>query len=112
MNSVGWFEISIKYMQRARVFYEGAFSKKLQILDSSSTLGVSEQRAFRGNPLGGDSAIETSHYLVCPRCDVETSHVGKNGREILKGKLSIDQYVNIALVTDTEGNIIGLLSMN
>jgi len=109
MNSVGWFEISVKYMQRARALYEGAFGKKLQMLDSSSAPGVSALRAFHGNPFGGDSVVETSRYLVWH--DVETSRVGKNAGKILKGKPSIDQYVNVALVTDTEGNVIGLLSI-
>src|SRR5271155_3841542 len=110
MNAVGWFEISVTYMQRARALYERAFGKKLRILDSSSAPGVSELWAFLGNPSGDDCAVETSRYFVYHRCNIETSRVGKNAGEILKGKPSIDQYVNVALVTDTEGNLIGLFS--
>ncbi len=35
----------------------------------------------------------------------------KSGGQIVKEKMSIGQYGNIALVMDTEGNMIGLHSM-
>jgi len=37
--------------------------------------------------------------------------VASNGGKIVKEKFSIGEYGHIALVTDTEGNMIGLHSM-
>ena len=47
----------------------------------------------------------------CADCAVEASKAVQAGGEIEKAKMSIGQYGHIALVTDTEGNMIGLHSM-
>ena len=44
-------------------------------------------------------------------CAVEESRVAAAGGRVHKSKWSIGQYGNIALVTDTEGNMLGLHSM-
>lgn len=41
MNAIGWFEIYVKDMPRARKFYEGVFGKKLEKLGDPGS-GVSE----------------------------------------------------------------------
>jgi uncharacterized protein len=42
---------------------------------------------------------------------VEAARAVANGGRIFKDKFSIGQYGHIALVEDTEGNVIGLHSM-
>ena len=50
-------------------------------------------------------------YFSCEDCATECARVPKHGGAIKKEKFSIGQYGFIALVTDTEGNMIGLQSM-
>jgi len=57
----------------------------------------------------GPSGIGASSSIS--RGVAESTRVVKNGGKIMKDKFSIGQYGYIALVTDTEGNIVGLHSM-
>ena len=50
-------------------------------------------------------------YFSCANCEVEASRAVQNGGRIQKEKTSIGQYGFIALVFDSEGNMIGLHSM-
>ena len=61
---------------------------------------------------GKDSGVGgTIVYFSCADCAVEASRAVQNGGNIQKEKMSIGQYGFIALVLDTEGNMIGLHSM-
>jgi predicted enzyme related to lactoylglutathione lyase len=50
-------------------------------------------------------------YFSCADCGVEAAKAVQAGGRIEKEKMSIGQYGYIALVIDTEGNMIGLHSM-
>ncbi len=50
-------------------------------------------------------------YFHCADCAVEAARVGAAGGEVVRPKFSIGQYGHIALAKDTEGNLIGLHSM-
>jgi predicted enzyme related to lactoylglutathione lyase len=120
-NPVGWFELYVQDMPRAKAFYEGVFATKLERLDDNGTL---EMWAFpmkpdangasgalvrmAGFPSGGNSTIV---YFVCEDCANEAKSAAAKGGKIFKDKFSIGEYGFIALVTDTEGNMIGLHSM-
>jgi len=47
----------------------------------------------------------------CVECSVEATRAKENGGQIFKEKFAIGLYGFIALVIDTEGNMIGLHSM-
>ena len=122
-NPVGWFEIYVQDMPRARKFYEGLFGTSLQDLHVPAE-GDLEMWAFPGDntsygtpgalvhmkgvPSGG---IGTLVYFICEDCAVEEAKVPKLGGRIERRKMSIGQYGFISLVIDTEGNMIGLHSM-
>jgi uncharacterized protein len=123
MNAIGWFEVYVKDMPRARKFYEGVFDKKLEKLGDPGP-GVSEMWSFPGKPdnSGASGALVKMEngpagvggviiYFVCEDCAVESARVVKHDGRIVKEKFSIGQYGHIALATDTEGNMIGLHSM-
>jgi predicted enzyme related to lactoylglutathione lyase len=61
-----------------------------------------------GFPSGGNSTIV---YFACEDCANEAKRAAASGGKIFKDKFSIGEYGFIALVTDTEGNMIGLQSM-
>jgi predicted enzyme related to lactoylglutathione lyase len=119
-NPVGWFEIYVQDMNRAKAFYETVFDVQLARLESPGD----EMWAFPGNPerygtpgslvrmagvpSGGNSILV---YFSCADCAVQAARVAKAGGRVQKEKFSIGQYGFVALVTDTEGNTIGLHSM-
>ena len=119
-NPVGWFEIYVQDMNRAKAFYESVFQTQLQKLEGP---GI-DMWAFpmhpeangapgalirmEGFPSGGNSTIV---YFICADCSVEAKRASTQGGKIFKDKFSIGQHGFIALVTDTEGNMIGLHSM-
>jgi predicted enzyme related to lactoylglutathione lyase len=119
-NPVGWFEIYVQNMNRAKAFYESVFGVQLSKLDSP---GI-EIWAFPMQPdrygapgalvrmpgfLSGNTSVIV--YFSCADCAVEEAKAANAGGKVVKPKSSIGQYGYISLVTDTEGNMIGLHSM-
>jgi predicted enzyme related to lactoylglutathione lyase len=119
-NPVGWFEIYVQDMERAKAFYENVFDLKLTRLDdpgmemwffpmqSESSGAAGALVRMPGFPSGGNSVLV---YFNCEDCAVEAANVERAGGKVEKEKFSIGQYGYIALVIDTEGNMIGLHSM-
>ena len=119
-NNVGWFEIYVDDMERARGFYKAVIGVKLEKLESP---GI-EMWAFPmdmeapgssgslvqmpGFSAGGNSTLV---YFSCEDCSVEESRVAAAGGRIEKEKFSIGQYGFISLAYDTEGNMFGLHSL-
>lgn len=118
-NPVGWFEIYVQDMQRAKAFYEGVFGDALTRLESPGmemwAFGMEEVPGAPGalvkmegfKPSGNGVIV----YFKCADCAVEAAKAKQCGGRVDKEKFSIGQYGHIALVTDTEGNMIGLHSM-
>lgn len=118
-NPVGWFEIYVQDMERARRFYESVFETTLERLSSPGM----EMWAFPGSagnagssgslvkaqgcPSGGNSTVV---YFNCADCATEAGRVAGAGGRIQKEKFSIGQYGFIALALDTEGNMFGMHS--
>lgn len=121
-NPVGWFEIYVQDLARAKKFYEAVFDIELTKLESP--IPELEMLAFpmemeaggasgalakmEGFPSGG---MGTLVYFSCENCANEAARVEAAGGIICKPKMAIGQYGFIALVTDTESNMIGLHSM-
>lgn len=119
-NPVRWFEIYVQEMDRAKKFYESVFQTKLEKLEMQEPeiwsfpmlkdrMGASGALVkMKGVSSGGNSTIV---YFGCDDCAVEESRVQTSGGRIEKSKFSIGQYGFISLVYDTEGNMIGLHSI-
>ncbi len=119
-NPVGWFEIYVQNMERAKAFYETTFQVSLQHLDSPDVelwafpmqpekpgcAGALAQMERKSSGGGG-----TIIYFSCADCSVEAARAEKNGGRVERPKFSIGQYGFISFITDTEGNMIGLHSM-
>lgn len=119
-NPVGWFEIYVENMDRAKAFYESVLGVQLSRLDVSDL----EMWAFPmhddaygaagalvklpGRSAGANSVLV---YFSCADCAVEADKAAKAGGRIERPKMSIGRHGYIALVVDTEGTLIGLHSM-
>ena len=119
-NVVGWFEIYVQDIDRAKAFYQKTFQVTLEHLESPGLelWAFPMQSGNSGCPgalvkmNGKDSGVGgTIVYFVCADCAEEAARASENGGKIEKEKMSIGQYGFIALVLDTEGNMIGLHSM-
>ena len=109
-NSVGWFEIYVYDMQRAKQFYQSVFQVELESLNS----GDLEMWAFPahmdrygaggalaridGVAAGGNSTIV---YFSCEDCANECARAAASGGTVVKEKFSIGEYGHVALVHDT-----------
>jgi uncharacterized protein len=120
-NPVGWFEIYVQDMARARKFYEALLDTKLEKLESPTDLEMwswpGDQGKY-GTPgaLVKAEGVEpggmgTMVYFMCQDCATQEARVPKLGGKIHRGKMSIGPYGFITLALDTEGNMIGLHSM-
>jgi uncharacterized protein len=125
MNPVGWFEIYVQNMDRAKAFYETVLKHKLEKLmgdtgdapdmsmwsfpmnpDGKGITGALVQ--MKGVASGGNSTLV---YFSCQDCAVEAARVAAAGGRIEREKISIGEYGFIALAVDTEGNTFGLHSL-
>lgn len=124
LNPVGWFEIYVQDMERARKFYESVLAIRLERMEAPGP-GISELWTFpmqkdvagatgalvrmEDGPSGGNTTIV---YFTCDDCAVEAQRVPSSGGKIMKDKFSIGEYGFIALVTDPDGTAIGFHSLN
>lgn len=126
-NPVGWFEIYVDDMDRAKNFYQNTFQVTLEKLempevemwsfpmDSGDECSGAVRTGCPGslvkmegmNPGSGGTIV----YFTCEDCAVEAARVEENNGKIIQGKFSIGPYGFISLVNDSEGNMIGLHSM-
>ncbi len=119
-NAVRWFEIYVQDMARAKRFYESVLQVELQPLGSPAMeMFAFPMRMERGGasgalvkmegvPSGGNSTLV---YFGCEDCATEAARVVAAGGLVQREKFSIGEYGFIALVVDTEGNLIGLHSI-
>jgi predicted enzyme related to lactoylglutathione lyase len=122
-NMVGWFEIPVLDMNRAKTFYEAVFGIKIQVEQFGETnmgwFPSSDDPEARGasgslvqNPLFyKPSANGVLVYFSSPGIDYELQKVEEAGGVLLQGKTLIREDIGyMALFLDTEGNRIALHS--
>ncbi len=118
-----WFEIYVDDMDRATKFYETVLQLKLQDMSDPTNQSM-QMRAFPGetmNPGAAGTLIKMEGakaggsnviiYFGCEDCSVEESRVEAAGGKVCKSKMSIGEFGFCSIVTDPEGNTIGLHSM-
>ena len=123
-NPVGWFEIYVDDIIRAKQFYQAVFHIELTELTPPSDSSSLQMWAFPsdmqvygasgalvqmpGVAAGGNSTLI---YFSCEDCAVEAARISSAGGKIQEEKTSIGEYGFIVLAFDTEGNMIGLHSL-
>jgi uncharacterized protein len=121
-NPVGWFEIYVRDIDRAKSFYETMLGVGLtKLAPSGNSLETMWAFPMRQDGAGAAGALAkmdgapvgpggTMVYFVCQDCAEQAKRAKQAGGQIVKEKFSIGDYGNIALVADLDGNIIGLHS--
>lgn len=121
-NPIGWFEIYVNDIDRAKTFYQKVFGVELVRLSDPTDSGIdmwsfgSDFERYGasgalvkmdGFPAGGNSTIV---YFSCEDCALEEAKVQPAGGKIHQPKMSIGEHGFCTLAIDTEGNIFGLHS--
>jgi hypothetical protein len=119
-NPVGWFEIPVTDMNRAKAFYEAVLKYSIKIQDNEDgSMGwfpMSETGyGASGALVHGKGYIPSLGgmliYFSETDIDAALDRVRKSGGNVIKEKTDIGEYGFYAWVEDTEGNRIGLHSM-
>jgi uncharacterized protein len=118
-NPVGWFDIHVSNMERAKKFYETVFNLQLidlpiewgkQSLFPSNYEGFNISGALVENKdmiAGGNNTVV---YFVTDECITEEAKVENAGGKIVRSKMAIGEFGFVSIIIDTEGNTIGLHS--
>jgi len=122
MRKVGWFDIYVEDMERAQAFYETVLDTRLSIMDDPND-PAAQMRAFGDDFTShgaGGALVKLEYtqpgpggsmvYFTCDDCAVEEGRVSAAGGSIVRPKFSIGGHGFVSIVTDTEGNMIGLHS--
>ncbi len=122
-NMVGWFEIPVTDIQRAKKFYEKVFDIKVQVQDFEGTMmgwfPFSEDPEAKGSPGSlvqnekyyKPSSNGTLVYFSSPEITFELGKIEEAGGVILQEKTLINKDIGfMALFLDSEGNRIALHS--
>ena len=121
-NVIDWFEIYTSDFNRAKKFYTEVF--RLTLTDLPVTSDRHADMKYATFPANGSTAggalvrIEqakpgyggTLVYFASEEINAELSRVEAAGGKILRPKFNIGEFGYIALIEDTEGNLIGLHS--
>lgn len=122
-NPFTWVEIYVDDMNRAQKFYETILKVKLVELpmtDGPDDILMMSFPSSEGENISG-ALVKTSSmkpgtggtvvYLTCEDCTIEANRVDAAGGKLLQPKMSIGEYGFCAIIMDTEGNTVGLHSM-
>ncbi len=123
-NPVIWFEIYVDDLSRAKKFYEKVFEFELTPLGNptdetiqmlafpadpeTKNMTAGALVHFKGLKAGSNSTVV---YFFSKDCGIQEGRVKEAGGEIFRPKTTIGQYGFISLVKDSEGNMIGIHSM-
>ena len=116
------FDIYVEDMDRAQAFYETVLDTTLEPMgDPNDPTAI--MRAFGDDFTShgaGGALVKLEYatpgpggamvYFSCDDCAVEEARVAAAGGSIVRPKFSIGAHGFVSVVTDTEGNMVGLHS--
>lgn len=119
-NMVGWFEIPVSDMDRAKAFYEAVFKVKIEIHDFGGMLMgwfpfTEGKEGAAGTLIKQDSYIPSQEgtlvYFISDDVQIELNRIEAAGGKIYQPKTEISpEYGYMAAFIDTEGNRVALHS--
>ena len=118
-NPVGWFDLNVANLERAKKFYETVFNVKLTDLP----IEWGKQSLFPFNQEGANisgalvekadfapSNNNTVMYFETEDCITEEQRIESGGGKVVQPKMNIGDFGFISIFIDTEGNTVGLHS--
>jgi hypothetical protein len=118
-NPVGWFDIPVANLERAKAFYGTVF--QITLVDLPGQWG--RQALFPFDPTGANisgALVEmpdlrhgsnaTVVYFETADCEAEEARIVRAGGEVLRPKMAIGEFGFVSIFRDTEGNTVGLHS--
>lgn len=118
-NSVGWFDLNVANLDRAKKFYETVFNVEL----TDAPIEWGKQSFFPFNhesPNISGALVEQSDFIPSSNNTViyfetediisEEQRIEKAGGKVVQPKMSIGEFGFISIFIDTEGNTVGLHS--
>lgn len=121
-NMVGWFEIPVDNMDRAKAFYETVFKVEIQLVDFGGL--IMGWFPDRGNVIGAQGTLikqesyipsqeGTLVYFISNNVQEELDRVEAAGGKIYQPKTQISpEHGYMAVFIDSEGNRVALHSKN
>jgi predicted enzyme related to lactoylglutathione lyase len=116
-NPVGWFEIPVTDMARAKDFYGHVFGFELEEHEMGPDLMAWFPMAegvvgAAGTLILGEGYVPSDKgvlvYFTTPDIDAALARANEKGGKVLTEKMSIGEYGFIGMILDSEGNRIGL----
>ncbi len=119
VNPVGWFDIHVSNLNRAKKFYETVFN--LQLTDLPIEWGKQSLFPFSPESPNISGALvekadmaangnNTVVYFETEDCTAEEGRVEQAGGKIVQPKMQIGEFGFVSIFIDSEGNTIGLHS--
>lgn len=126
-NIICWFEIYVKDIERAKMFYnevlgtefvdsaapgESPEAMKMSFFSPLENQGVSGALIeMAGTKEGDGHCVNTMVYFPCQDCSVEEARIADAGGVVNRSKFSIGEFGFCSICVDSEGNPFGLFSM-
>ena len=114
MKKIGWFEIPVTDLERAKKFYEGVTGETLESMEMGEWKMAmfpgdeSEGQPHVGGLMQGEGYTPSMDgailYFTCPDIDEGIKRVTDNGGEVLLPKKDLGKKGFVAWFKDTEGN--------
>ncbi|TAF31530.1 MAG: VOC family protein [Cytophagales bacterium] len=117
-NPVGWFDLQVANLERAKQFYETVFNVKLVDLP----LEWGRQSLFPFNPTSPNisgalvekpdmqPSASTIIYFETENCVTEEQRIEEAGGKVVQPKMNIGEFGFVSIFIDSEGNTVGLHS--
>lgn len=116
---IGWFEVSVKDMNRAIIFYEAVFQIEISMHDMDGVIMGWFPENSNSHGITGSLVMHETHipsemggallYFTCTDVAEELSRVEAAGGKVLKAKTLIgNNHGYMGLFIDSEGNRIAL----
>ncbi len=121
-NMVGWFEIPVTDMERAKKFYEVVFNVKIQLQNmnelqmgwfpfAEGKMGAAGSLVLHADFYHPSETAGPLLYFSCKDVQEQVDQIEKAGGKVLEGKKLISKDVGyMALFVDSEGNRVALHS--
>jgi len=118
-NPVGWFDIHVSNLDKAKKFYETVFN--IQLFDAPTEWGKQSFFPFNHESPNISGALvekadfsvssnNTVVYFETENCTTEEKRIEQAGGKVVQPKMNIGEFGFISIFIDTEGNTVGLHS--